>query len=431
MAGLAAGLGLLLWPSTREWLAGWAERAGARLRLAGLDWLWLPGLFCLFWWLRERQLYGDSNVLMLMAARGAWFLVPDPGATFLFRLAHVSAQLLGLEALAVTQLFVCLAGTTAVGCFAGLGAQLPQSRPHAMAALVLCGGVARTFFGHVEVYAFVVAAAGAYLWAAAAFLSGRGSWWRPALALGCGLLLHFSFAFLLPSLLVLYALAGARERWLRRSAAGLLLAALPGALFLLALLLAGREEDLLRAWSALREISGASADESRWLRWPWQPPGPGTDFPMLSTRHGKYLLNAAFVLAPAGLLLWLGQLLRRPRSLVERPLAAFLASASLGTLLYALLLRPMWGPYDWDLFSLGAVCLASWAACAFLTGADEDRSRGLVTLAVGASLLLVTLPFVAIGMGLGRPAGPFAETFERRADETIRQTLERAIEPWL
>ena len=98
------------------------------------------------------------------------------------------------------------------------------------------------------------------------------------------------------------------------------------------------------------------------------------------------------------------------------------------------MLRPIWGPYDWDLFSLTAVSLASLAALLLVRSLEGPELAHVAAVVVGVSLLFVTLPLVAIGVAPGiapDDAGPFARGVERDEGESGWDALERQIEPWL
>ena len=206
---LGVALLSLAFRRVRSWLLGGIERVeqlivdaiGRRRALV----LLLVAVPVALWFLRERRFYGDSTILVYSSISGSEFVFPEIGASFLLGWSMHVARALGTSSLSVYQLLMCGSGAVAVGCFLGLGRSLaPEgARGSLFAALVLCGGVLRVFAGHVEVYGFVVAAAAAYLWAAAAFLRGRCGYSLPALAFGVGLWIHLSFAFLAPSLVLL------------------------------------------------------------------------------------------------------------------------------------------------------------------------------------------------------------------------------------
>ena len=104
---------------------------------------------------------------------------------------------------AALQLALCASGALALLCVWRAGRYLAPGHGAGVALLILSGGLLRVFAGHVEVYGFLLAAAGAYLWSALAHLAGRASWTTPCLALGVAVWLHPSAVALLPSLVLL------------------------------------------------------------------------------------------------------------------------------------------------------------------------------------------------------------------------------------
>jgi hypothetical protein len=301
------------------------------------------------------------------------------------------------------------------------------------ALLILSGGLLRVFAGHVEVYGFLLAAAGAYLWSALAHLTGRSSWWRPCLALGVAVWLHPSALALLPSLVLL--LRGTPlPQPARRILLGLGLAALPWLLFLPLLAATGDRETLERAREVFLQVLGRSADPTalqRWVRGWGGGPSIGTDYVFLAPAHLKYLANAFHLLCawavPALLLLTV----RRPSALIATPTARFLAVACLPLVGYALVLRPVWGPFDWDLFSLTALFVASLSAH-LLAGALSDLAfRQVLTWLVGFNLLFCGVPLLVIGFAPIEASGPFVpEAFDPAMLDPTSAAFAR-IAPWL
>ena len=162
-------------------------------------------LALLLWLVRDRQLLGDANILIWQAASGMQFLFPDVGATFVMGVVVRTARALGLGhpgVVAALQLALCASGALALLCVWRAGRYLAAGHGGAAALLILSGGLLRVIAGHVEVYGFLLAAAGAYLWSALAHLAGRTSWTTPCLALGVAAWLHPAALVLLPSLVL-------------------------------------------------------------------------------------------------------------------------------------------------------------------------------------------------------------------------------------
>jgi hypothetical protein len=303
--------------------------------------------------------------------------------------------------------------------------------------LVLSGGLIRVFAGHVEVYAPLLAAASGYLWAALAYLRRRAPWWAPALALGVTLWMHVSSVALIPSLLLLPWLASERSgepRPILRSLAAAALSGIPILVFLGLLLVFGYAEDVWRAVEKAIEVLGRSpqVDATRWWVRGWGSyPSIGTDVVFLSWPHLKYLLNAAYLLAPATLPLLVGFAVARPRLLAQTPAARFLLTAAVPLVAYSCLLRPFWGPFDWDLFSLTALVLSLLAAHLLAAGVAPGLRAHVAVWLIGFQLAFVAIPFVATGLGRWRDAGPFQPrqwTLHLRIPNTPPPEV---LKPWL
>jgi len=390
------------------------------------------------WLLRERRMYGDSDILLYNAASGSAFVFPDIGASFLFHLCQELGAALGTSGRTILQPAVALAGGATIFCFTRVGLLLAPTRRRALlfVLLVLGGGLLRVLAGHVEVYAFVLLCAGAYFWSALDSLAGRCSTTWPALAFGVGLWMHLSFSFLAPSLLavVLLAPAASARDVVRRFLGAVLVGAAPVLLFLIVMWLRGRTAELAQASETLLRWGGfepSPVGHEAFLRSPFGVSGAGTRYAILSPGHLKYLANAFFLLVPSALPLLAVLLVAAPRRFVATSQAIFLSCGALFMLLYALVVRPVWGPYDWDLFSLTAVALACLAAHVLVQTLPDPPLADLGVLLVGATLVLVTIPFVAIGIAPARDAGPFAYGLSSQAGESPVDAFERQLGPWL
>jgi len=362
-------------------------------------------------------MFGDSAILLYASSTWSSFHIPEIGATFLIGLVSQVGRSLGLGLDAVVDLVrlaVCVSGTLALLLMWRAARHLTPGR-HALGGVLLLvgGGTLRIFTGHFEVYAFVLAAAGAYLWAALAYLNGRAPWIAPCIALGVAVWMHFAAVCLIPSLLLLPRLSGdpgsAREH-AGRLVAGIALVAAPSVAFLLLAWLLGAGDEFAQRWGVVGEILGTSEAPgalNRWLRGWGGEPSAGTDYVFLSVPHLKYLANAAHVLAPGALpaLVWLA--CRKPRSFRASPIARFLLAACLPLLVYALLLRPIWGPFDWDLFAITAFFFAALSAHVLSTSLRDPVYAQVVVWIVGFSLLFVGIPFLAMGIAPAVGAGPF------------------------
>ncbi len=196
----------------------------------------------------------------------------------------------------------------------------------------------------------------------------------------------------------------------------------------------GHTAELAQALETLRRWSGiepSPVGHEAFLRSPFAASGAGTRYAILSAGHVKYLANAFFLLSPQALPVLAGFLLLAPRRLFASRDVVFLVVASLFMLLYALVVRPVWGPYDWDLLSLTAVSLATLAATLLVRTLPDPPLRELGFVLVAGTLLVVTIPFVAIGIAPRHAAGPFAYGVESAPGESPVDAFERNLGPWL
>jgi hypothetical protein len=413
-----AGAALALCPTTvraalSEAVLALARRA-RRLPAAVLEAAVLGALWACLWLLRERFMLGDS-ALLLLAARAGWsFSFPEVGATWVYHLAASLRSSHGVDPFAALGMIACAAGAATTWLLLRASRHLAPAGMAPLAVLfVLSGGILRVFAGHIEVYAVLLLAASGYLWAALAFLRGRCAAWLPALALGLAVWTHAAAVCLLPSLLLLPRLRRPETRWpelVVPALAHAALAGLPLLAFLAAMALLGSPADLERLTDRVLEVLGGKPDpEARrwWVRGWGGAPSIGTDVVFLSRAQLKYLLNASHILAPAALPVLVAFALAAPRRFLATPAATFLCAAALPLVAYAFLLRPFWGPFDWDLFSLTALCLSLLSAHLLLVSLRGAQLRLLLPWLVGFQLLFVTLPFLLAGATSGRGDGPF------------------------
>jgi hypothetical protein len=424
----------------REAVSQRLRGAGQRLRVlppAAVEAAALLAFGALAWALRERFLLGDSGILFYSLRDGRAFEFPEVGATWILQWlvglrTHGIAPLLSLAASS------CAAGVLTLWLLLRAARHLaPERLAPAAVLFVLSGGMVRVFAGHIEVYALLLAAASGYVFAALAFLRGRCPASAPAAALGIAIWTHAAAVCLLPSLLLLPRLRSPGHSWgalvlpALRSAA---LAALPLLAFLLASAWLGDGADVERLAAKTVEVLGGSPDPQArrwWVRGFGGAPSIGTDVVLLSRAQLKYLANAAHLLAPATLPVLAAFALAAPRGFVATPAAAFLGCACIPLVAYAFLLRPFWGPYDWDLFSLTALLLSLLAAHLLSTWLRADALRQLLPWLVGFQLLFVTLPFLLLGVVEGRGEGPFRRGAWKHDLQKPATPPPPHIAPWL
>jgi hypothetical protein len=409
-----AGALLLCTERVRAGLVSVFELARRRIGAgAPAEWTAAVAVALALWTIRERSLTGDSAVLVAAAHGEEAFVFPEVGATFLLRACLELGRELGMRPVDSMRVLACASGGLALPLLLRVARELaPGWSGAALALCALSGGLARVFAGRVEVYAPLLAAILAYLWSALRAARGGGSSALPALCLGIAIWLHAAAVLLAPSLLLV--------PWLRRRGgprAGLggqwtalaLLAAAPLALFVALQALGAGTGSLAQALERAQEILGRSdrPGATRWWVRGWGgEPSIGTDVVLLGSSHLKYLSNAFALLVPALLPALAFALARRPRARPWTPPARLLASAALPLALYALALRPFWGPWDWDLFSATALVLAC-LALRLVFELRPARAPSLAAACIGFQLLFFGIPFLWIGAGAPREAGPF------------------------
>jgi hypothetical protein len=252
------------------------------------------------------------------------------------------------------------------------------------------------------------------MWSSLAYLKGQVGWWAPCLALGVSGWFHLSSLFLVPSIAVLPWLARpdlSLRTWLGQVSRGALVAALPMGAFAAGIAMFGQTSDLERGYQVAMEIvagreTAEGVNKQWWVRIGDRPAEMGIDYVFLSLSHLKYLANASHLLMPfAPWILLLGVLFARPA--FRTPTARFLTAAAAPTVLYAFMLRPFWGPYDWDLFAITAVCVGLLAAHLLATALETRTLAHVVTCLAGFQAFFVGLPFLAMNVVPLRDAGPF------------------------
>jgi len=392
------------------------------------------------WLLRSNGLKGDS-ALLLLKTLNAWFFFPETGGTFLMWSSVQLAKVTGHFGPSGAQLLTCVSGGIALLLSLQLGRSLaPEGRAGlapAIVGLLASGGILRIFAGHVEVYPTLLVGVIAYLWLSLERIAGRRSWLAPSLALGIAVWLHASALLLVPSLAWLPWLAreGSASTSTRcvEAVRSVALAAVPVLAFLAVMALLGRREEFEQAFALALNILGIQHDPSLIRRWVqgFGEVSIGTDVSFLSWGQLKYLLNASFVLLPAALpcALWLA--LRAPSTLLKTPKAGFLIATCVPLLAYGLLLRACWGPFDWDLFSVGMFCFGCLLAHLLASWLTERDFRDLAVVVIGFQLLFVGVPFLLIGMMELKDAGPFAEGYFEFELHLERQPASPQLAPWL
>jgi len=447
-APVFAGLALTLCSASvrRALIAMLGSATGSLAALISQKWLRGIALFtlstALFWLLREREDFGDSVILMWSVVKGRAFHFPDVGSTFLFAaFLRMGGWLFGDldSAVAFLRLSVCLCGGAFVLLMLRAGRYLVPGRPALAACLVAAGGLLRIFAGHGEVYGYLFVALAAFLWFALAYLEGDRRLESVAFVMGIAIWLHASSVFLSLGLFALWrwgrpGIGAPNVRLLLRALGW---AAVPYAVFLVVGFALGAGPAIVESFGALLgSLRQGSADQPLHvlIRLPGQGETIGTDYVLLSLGHLKYLLNASHLLAPAALPLLLASALCWPRvlgALATGPRGRFLLGCLLPLIFYSLVLRPVWGPYDWDLFAITAFFAMALAVVSLDAALDAESFDHASVCIVGFTLLFVTLPFLATAVATPRAAGPFTHGHPEWQAETARGRPHPDLAPWL
>lgn len=396
----------------------------------------------LLWLLRERMLIADSWLLYSSAVRAGWlFVFPDVGASFFMRSA-AHADFVPLPAAQRLQLAYCLCGGLAALLALRVGRRLGGGTAGAaiVALLLLTGGMARVFAGHVETYSVVLCAVLFYFWMALAYIEGDVAWWLPCLALGIAGWLHLSALYLVPTIVLLPRLASAElsgRDWVVTLARGAPIAVAPMIGFWGLAWALGHSADVERGFHVMTEvIAGAKTEEGLnkqwWVRIGGERAEVGLDYVFMSGAHLKYLINSAHVLMPFSMGIVVAVAVGR-RSAFATPAARLLVTAALPTIVYAFMLRPFWGPFDWDLFAITACCVSLLAGHLLVTGFEAATRAQLAVWLIGFQILFVGLPFLVLGIVQPRDAGPFIgkQYLRTIVEQPPGGEPEGALVPWL
>ena len=393
--------GLLVFAEAREGLLRAGRAVATRLSSArdgvanGLVFVVAFGLLVA---LRERVLQGDSQMLLFLLRQDSAWLYPQPGGLLLLQFLFDLFPKFGLGPALGYQILQCAAGAGSM-LFVLCAARLALSGRRAaygVLLLVFSGGLFASVAGRFDTQTFAVCASAGYLWLALRYLSGTGGLALPALVFGVAAWLQPLCLFAAPGLLWLPRLAG------RRYHPTLALALLPLLLHTALLFVFAP-----RPVPATRLLTHAWIGTQGWLRGWGGGPSLGTDYVLLSAPHWKYLFNAAGMLVPAGLPIAATILLLRRKAALGSPAARFVIVSTAGLMVGSLALRPVWGPFDWDLFAVTALWIGFSAAVLLASLEGRALRNHLAVAAVGLQVCFVAAPLVSIGQGAARDGGLF------------------------
>ncbi|RJP72759.1 MAG: hypothetical protein C4532_05635 [Candidatus Abyssobacteria bacterium SURF_17] len=397
------------------------------------------GLFLLFWVFSERRGAIDTYFFIRYAQEGRPFIFKEAGGTFLFFVALHLANALGVEHLEILRIFICGSGVLFIFFLYKLICLLYEPKVERLlaGAFLIVPGYIRLYFGHIEMYGFLLTAVCAYLYFAIRYAKGKNGILPPALLLGLSTWLHLSAVLLLPSLIYSIHVTGNKEKGGHGRAKVFMKAALffimPFAAFLLVMLMLGYQSWIRDNLVWLLTLLGLHEDPmvAVTATIPFFKPrvyvlygNVVSQYTFLSKSHVLFLLNANAILSPGGLLVCVPLLFLyiRKNGLRDTTLT-FILIASLSLFLYSLIIYPMYWAYDWDLFSATAFCytfLAAYLLMKYFKG--RKVVAYLVIYLASFSLFFVTLPFLSLAsMRSIRNAGPFA--IEIQPFEFINRTM--------
>jgi len=393
----AAAVLAVLVPAVREaaWRGGSAlvDLGGKRPWPRGSGYL-LAGVasFACFWLLRCRNYaLGDSALLVRRLSfeahtRGYLITLDEPLDLWVHSAAYRALhRAFGGSVEQTYALTSALAGSGFVLVMLALWGRMtadPDRRAVGL-GLVLTAGTVQLFFGYLENYTLVAAAAMLYVFLAHRYLSGRGSIFWPGLVLGLALSFHVLAGWLLPSLLYLWWTGradGEGARRLRR-----LVSMFVGLVIPVAATLACSAQLGVHIGKAFGATHLAHMkflfllDESyRYYQ-----------YPFLSARHLNDALNQILLTSLPGVMAlgFVGLFGRGSLDLRDRTVR-FLGLVTVFLQVFALTWNPDLGAYrDWDLFSLMGLAYALWGGYALvnvLTPRERVRSVGLVLVVLSA-----------------------------------------------
>jgi hypothetical protein len=340
----------------------------------------------LFWLLRERTYHGDA--LLKLKLLGEQNIQTDP---YVWKepldsvLAYATTALARMwgqppeTAIALLSMLAGLVYVAAVWYVAPLLAEEPGQRIRYGIGLLALGS-AQLWFGHIENYSLVTAAAFAATALAVGYLHGRNRLWPVGLAAGLAVSFHPQAVFTLPALLLLLE----RRDWLRR---GLVLAAagLVGPVLTLLIMVAWRVP-----WPA---VNGGFAGDDQLFLTPAQALDPAQLWDAL---------NNLWLVAPlAPLWLALGGWALTRRTLWQARTFRYLTVLAAGLLVYHFTFQnDLPRPRDWDLFAIVGPSFTLWGLWAWEAWLAQRRSNPVATNATVWPALTFAVLFTLSWVGV-------------------------------
>jgi hypothetical protein len=402
---------LMVTEEARGWAIGFcrgARRLGARLPSLAREGLLLLVTTLVLWLVRDHAIFAQGDRALMLLPTDATGFFGGGGALWLMSKIIHGGVALGFTALDTGQCVNAAFGAIAIVLVARAASLLGSAPAYrAIPLLVFSAGLFRAAAGRIDVQPLLIAAAAACLLFSVQALRSRRHLALTALVFGITASLDPLGRFLLPGLVAigwLSADAEATRRTRALAAARLLALALVPLVIQAALLLASSPAGADQVLAAVTGRGGAG-----WLRLSGRVARANTNYLLFSHAHLKYLANALVLLAPAALPLLLGLAVMRRGRIATTPVTRFLSVTCVSLVAGACLIRPIAGPFDWDMASVTALFLAFFAGTLLAEVRADGVRTHLAAAAIGLQIAFFGLPLVAIAFGTPNPSGPFEE----------------------
>lgn len=373
---------LISWLPFSPWLRRleWRKRSSLRFLPVGL------GLVLLFWLLGERTPYGDAlyklYLLNTQSIQTDPYIWKEPlDSLFAYQTTAWLRAINQPPETTIALLSVC-AGAAFLWAISTIGYELALGKGERWLVIGALLGLGSTqlWFGHIENYSLVTAAALCTLAAALLYLQGKAALWWCGLLGGLACSFHPQAIFVMPSLLCLLD----RRRWLGQ----VLILVGSGLVFPLLTVVS-----LLGSGVALPSFEQGYAGDTQ-LFW-------HLNEILLPARLWDMVMNLLLV-APL-LPLWIGLAGWGVRQLRHDRRFRLFATAALGVLVYHFTFRnELPRSQDWDLFAMvgpvvtlaGAYAGVRWLEAGRDGAASETHPRQRLALSAVGLALLLTLAWV-------------------------------------
>jgi tetratricopeptide (TPR) repeat protein len=255
-------------------------------------------------------------------------------------------------------------------------------------------GTVQLFFGYVEHYAFVSVAILGYILSSLKWLARGGKVIAPVLLFLLSTAFHLSSLFLLPSLVYLLLLAGARRKTAKRFL--ILAGGVIAALALVSIYVYSSKPLLVRIFVLSSQGQFASG------------------YTTFSSAHLLDVLNELLLLSPAAVILISATLLISFKRVdLKSPRISFLLLAAGFGFLFQFIFDPVLGaPRDWDMFSITSLGLTVLGICLFLNLRPKSEPLRYASLVVVFAGVFSLLPWIALNSSEAKSVQRFRDILE-------------------